>query len=78
MSQEAKPDGGEGSGDLRVEHILAALEHIGTLVAQLQTAVGALDPKTVVGRAIRYPEPIPGSELLGHCMPAGPEVAEKS
>ncbi len=35
--------------ELRVEHILASLEHIGEMVAQLQAVVGRLDPKFVVG-----------------------------
>lgn len=60
---------GEDSAELRVEHVLAALDQIGTLSAQLRTAVGGLDPKMVLGRVVINQDPTPGSELAGHCRP---------
>jgi hypothetical protein len=53
--------------DLRVEHVLAALDQITALSAHVRTALEGMDPKTVV-RSIRAkvggpPSPLP----LGHC-----------
>jgi hypothetical protein len=70
MDQNPK---GEDSGELRVEHVLAALHQIGTLSAQLHQAMGGLDPKTVIARTVRAPQGPPGLELAGMCEPAPPE-----
>ena len=69
MSQDPKHDDG---GEVRVEHVLAALDQIGTLCAQLRKVVGNLHPQTVLGRAAVYTAP-PGPELAGMCHPAPPD-----
>jgi hypothetical protein len=70
MHQDPK---GEGGAELRVEHILAGLDQISKLCAQLHKAVSGLDPKTVIGRAVDGHQGPPGVELVGHCEPAPPE-----
>jgi hypothetical protein len=69
MDQDPKDEDG---GELRVEHVIAALNQIGALTAQLHKAVGGLDPKTVLGRIpiVRGP---PGTELVGMCRPSPTE-----
>ena len=69
MDQDPKGDDG---GELRAEHVLAALDQIGTLTAHLRNAVGNLDPKTVIGRT-GNPKGPPGVELVGKCQSAPQE-----
>lgn len=65
MGQDPKDEDG---GELRVEHVIATLDQIETLSAQLRSAVGHLDPKTVLARipggGAKGP---PGVELVGRC-----------
>lgn len=70
MSQD--PSGGDGS-ELRVEHVLAALHQIGTLSAQLRTALSGLDPQMVLARK-GGPKGPPNPELVGACHTAPEET----
>jgi hypothetical protein len=68
MAEDPK---GSDDSQLRVEHVLAALNQIGTLTAQVHRALNGLDPKMVLG--IRGPDPVPGSANVGQCVMVPPK-----
>ena len=59
-----------GAGELRVEHVLAALDQITTLSAQVRNAMSGMDPKTVLAGGTSLTLGPTGKPTVGHCMPA--------
>lgn len=67
MAQDPNDVGGT---ELRAEHVLAALDQIEKVTAQLRKAVSVLPPKTVIAHIPHSgPKGPPGVELLGECLP---------
>jgi hypothetical protein len=71
MDDDRKPDTGPAAAptvEVRVEHVVAALEYISAVVGQLNGVVAGLDPQMVLGRV---PTTAVGSPVLaGRCKPA--------
>jgi hypothetical protein len=69
----AKPQSKPAKGELKVKHVLAALDQIGALTAQVRGALEGADPEAVIARSVRGGMGGPGQKpTVGQCEPAPP------
>jgi hypothetical protein len=76
----SKPAAGKAAkGELKVKHVLAALDQIGTLVAHVRGALEGADPETVIARSIRGGMGGPGEKpTVGQCEPIPTDMKTRS